>query len=231
MHSFFAYNALAHLTLIFLPGPPSSFMHQLFQLSSQQHAQRPAPAAGPPAAPPVQVVHHSSALFSSNPNRPRLSPIVPPAGNLQGASEPRAPAPHLQPFRPATSISAANLQPLTRALPSQQSLSNTASSSMLPHLNPRTPTHSSGPFSRTQQAESVGVLPVFHNHTMSAMELLMDFDNRPGANPPNPLSTLQELEINLDAWDPSELAMSGSTRGNSVRTGPVADVVCLSDDD
>ncbi|XP_042481589.1 helicase protein MOM1-like isoform X2 [Macadamia integrifolia] len=212
-------------------GIPTSFMQQLFQLSSQQHAQRPAPVSGPPAAPPLQVVHQSSALFSSNPVRQHISPVVPPAGNHQVASEVRAPAPHLQPFRPSTSMAAPNIQPVPHSIPSQQTLGNAAStSSMIPQLASRAPTLSSGPFSRNQQLESAVGLAGFSNSSLSALELLLDVGNHPGANQPS-LQTLPDLGLSLGALDPAELTAHCSSRGTAVRTAPTADVVCISDDD
>ncbi|XP_043701766.1 helicase protein MOM1-like [Telopea speciosissima] len=198
-------------------GMPTSFMQQLFQLSLPQHAQRPAPVSGPPVAPPLQVVHQSSALFSSNPVRQSISPIVPPAGNLQVAGELRAPAPHLQPFRHSTSMPAPNIQPVPHTIPSQQALGNAAStSSMIPQLASRAPTLSSGPFSRSQQQESAVGLAGFSNSSLSALELLQP---------------LPDLGLTVGALDPSELTTHCSSRGTAARTDPTADVVCISDDE
>lgn len=65
------------------------------------------PAASQRNAPPLQIVQQSAALFSSTPTRhPRINPITPSMGNLRIGSEnrARAPAPHLQAFRSASSI-------------------------------------------------------------------------------------------------------------------------------
>ncbi|KAJ4970479.1 hypothetical protein NE237_003578 [Protea cynaroides] len=162
-------------------GMPSSFMQQLFQLSAPQHAQRPNTLSSPPAAPPLQVVHHFSALFSCNPAGQHISPVVPSAGNLQVASEPLAPAPHLRHFRPSTSMPASNLQRVPHTIPSQQVFGNT--SCMIPQLVSRSPTHLSRPFSRSQLLESAGGLAGFSNPSLSALELLLDVGNQAGANP------------------------------------------------
>ncbi|KAJ4977738.1 hypothetical protein NE237_008518 [Protea cynaroides] len=213
-------------------GMPTSFMQQLFQMSSPQHAQRPASLSGSPAAPPLQVVHQSSALFSSNPVRQHMSPVVPPAGNLQVASELRAPAPHLQSFRPSASMSATSIQPVAHPIPSQQPLGNAAStSSMMQQLASRAPTHLSGPSSRSQQLESSVGLGGFNNSSLSALELLLDVGNHPGSNQPSLLQPLPDLSPISGAWDPSELTTHGSLRGAAARTDPTADVVCISDDD
>ncbi|KAK7850706.1 helicase protein mom1, partial [Quercus suber] len=224
---------------------------RLFQLSMQQNAQRPLtaspssaspsgaslqntslPAASlqtiPPAASPhitnptVQTFNHSSSVFPSIPTRPpNISPISPPTGNLQVGSEIRAPAPHLQPFRP-TSVSPISLPSLQRGLPSQQAPCNsTATSTSLSHQQPRAaaPTYQSGPYSRGQRLETSGGLP-------SALELLMDVDSQSGAK----LRRQPELCSNFDSLNVSEFGTS-STRVNAVRTGGSPDIVCLSDDD
>ncbi|KAL4610801.1 hypothetical protein ACB092_08G078200 [Castanea dentata] len=228
-----------------------SFMQQLFQLSMQQNAQRPVtacpssaspsgaslqntslpaaslptitPAAGPHITnPTVQTFNHSSSVFPSIPTRPpNISPISPPTGNLQVGSEIRAPAPHLQPFRP-TSVSPISLSSLPRGLPSQQAPCNsTATSTSLSHQQPRVaaPTYQSGPYSRGQRLETSGGLP-------SALELLMDVDSQSGAK----LRRKPELCSNFDSLNISEFGTS-STRVNAVRTGGSPDIVCLSDDD
>ncbi|KAM3692137.1 hypothetical protein ACJW31_08G066000 [Castanea mollissima] len=218
-----------------------SFMQQLFQLSMQQNAQRPVtacpssaspsgaslqntslpaaslptvtPAAGPHITnPTVQTFNHSSSVFPSIPTRPpNISPISPPTGNLQVGSEIRAPAPHLQPFRP-TSVTPISLPSLPRGLPSQQAPCNsTATSTSLSHQQPRVaaPTYQSGPYSRGQRLETSGGLP-------SALELLMDVDSQSGAK----LRRKPELCSNFDSLNISEFGTSGSP-----------DIVCLSDDD
>ncbi|KAL8089858.1 hypothetical protein AgCh_039353 [Apium graveolens] len=65
------------------------------------------PAASQHSTPPLQIVQHSAALFSSTPTRPpQINPITPSTGNASVGSEnrARAPAPHLQAFRSASSI-------------------------------------------------------------------------------------------------------------------------------
>lgn len=237
--------------LFFLADVNLSFRQQLFQLSMQQNAQRPVtacpssaspsgaslqntslPAASLPTIPPaagphitnptVQTFNHSSSVFPSIPTRPpNISPISPPTGNLQVGSEIRAPAPHLQPFRP-TSVSPISLPSLPRGLPSQQAPCNsTATSTSLSHQQPRAaaPTYQSGPYSRGQRLETSGGLP-------SALELLMDIDGQSGAK----LRRQPELCSNFDSLNISEFGTS-SIRVNAVHTGGSPDIVCLSDDD
>ncbi|XP_042510686.1 helicase protein MOM1-like isoform X2 [Macadamia integrifolia] len=184
-------------------GMPTSFRQQSFQLSSHRHAQRPATLSSPPAAPPLQVVHHTSALFSSNPVRQHISPVVPSAGNLQVASEPRAPAPHLRCFRPSRSMSAPNIQPRPHTIPGQQAL---------------------GPLSRSERLERVGGLAGFSNRSLSALELLLDISNQPAVNPPSLLQPFPDLGLTLDTLDPSELTSHGILRGTAARTGQTSDV-------
>ncbi|OVA18048.1 SNF2-related [Macleaya cordata] len=215
---------------------------QLFQSSSQQSAQRPPPvpaAGGPTAAPaasppPIQVVHHSAALFSSNSTvvRPHFGVVGPTTVNYQvggGGGELRAPAPHLQPFRPSSA-----------PMPSQQPLSNPAAASFVgPHLtSPLVSSYQTGTLSRTHQSESAGTsLSRTHQsesagvsrNTSQIFEMMMrDFDNGVGgANSPNLLSPVA-------TFDPSDLfepRMPGSLWPPPAPTGHPTDVVCLSDDD
>ena len=253
--------------LIFLADVNSSFMQQLVQLSMQQNAQRPLMAstssASPPGAslqttsslaaslqtippaasphitaPSVQAFNHSSSVFPSIPTRPpNISPISPPTGNLQVGSEIRAPAPHLQPFRP-TSMSATNLPSLPRGLPNQQAPCNpTTTPTSLPYLSHRgaAPTYQSGAYSRGQRHlpnSSLSALELHKalpNSSLSALELLVHVDGQPGANSltlPRPT----ELFSNFDSLNISEFGTS-STRVNAVRTSGGTDIVCLSDDD
>ncbi|KAK3042547.1 hypothetical protein RJ639_001541 [Escallonia herrerae] len=213
------------------------------------------------AAPPLQIVHQSAALFSSTPSRPpsinpmtpfsstasrphnidpltpiSSSPARPPSinpinlstGNLRVGAEIRAPAPHLQPFR--------------RVVPSQQALGTlptTSSSLHLPLPLPRpplstppppTPTNHSS-LNRQPQPETAGALPVNNSSALSALELLMDMDNRqntPRPNilplPPNVASTFQQLDL-------SEFGIGSGIRVSSAPLVAETDVVCLSDDD
>ncbi|KAF8397710.1 hypothetical protein HHK36_016632 [Tetracentron sinense] len=123
---------------------PSSFMHQLLQLSLQQPSMRPVSVADSqtirlPTAPPVQVIH-SSASFSTNLVGPHSSLISRPTVNVPVGSELRAPAPHLRPSRPALSMSAPNLLPLLHGMSSQQSSSNLPPTQNLPvHSELRAP--------------------------------------------------------------------------------------------
>ncbi|XP_059626805.1 helicase protein MOM1-like isoform X2 [Cornus florida] len=172
---------------------PSSFVQELHQLSSQPAASRPSHVTGsslvgPPATsqnttvPPLQVVHHPSALFSSTPSRPpNISSIRPPTGNHQ-IGQIRSPAPHLQPFRPSTHIAF--------GMPSQHVLSGPPATSLPAHPlppQPSPPSYHSAPYRPPRpEPEIVGGIG---NH-LSALELLMEFDNRPAACLPNFLPPL-----------------------------------------
>ncbi|XP_059430737.1 helicase protein MOM1 isoform X2 [Corylus avellana] len=217
----------------------SSFMQQVVQLSMQQNAQGPSlvagpssaslsaailqttsvpaailqttsvPAASPHITSPAVQSHHPSVYLNTPTRPPNISSISPPTGNLQIGSEIRAPAPHLQPFRPATSMSTNSLPALPRqqapgntatsmstnslpSLPRQQAPGNTATTRVAPSCL------SSGPYNRGPRLETVD-----------------EFDCRSGANPPNMPRQLSECGTN-------------SVQVNAVRT---ADIVCLSDDD
>ncbi|KAK9280673.1 hypothetical protein L1049_014371 [Liquidambar formosana] len=180
------------------------------------------------AVPPVPVFRHSPALLSSIPTRPpHISPITPSTGNLQVGSEIRAPAPHLQPFRPSTSLSAATLSSLPRGMPSQLAPTNAPATTLSLHQLPARPQpppiYESGPYNRAPQPESAGGLPVLPTSSLSALELLMDIDNRPGAKLPN--------SSNFGLVDLAEFGTPGSTQVNSAPVDVASDVVYLSDDD
>lgn len=228
------------------PHPGSFMPPMMYQLPLQQASQRPSvsssssvlatPAAGPQttAPSPVQVVHDSSALFASVPTRPlHISPITLPTGNHQVGSDIRAPAPHLQPFRPAIPPS------LVRGMPSQQALTNKppSTSCSLPQvqhpqqqqlLPARLPLSSYQTCQQQQQSSGQrpenqgGGLPL-NNPPQSLMELLMDVDNRIGPN--NPWSVLPP---------PASVAATSNLVTSEPRTqdaGLTSAVVCLSDDD
>ncbi|KAF5182778.1 Chromodomain-helicase-dna-binding protein [Thalictrum thalictroides] len=217
-------------------GAPPGFMQQMLRSPLQQAAQSPAPVPGPRAAPlpipPVQMVHQPSALFSSNPIRSHFGQVRTPFGNHHIRTEMRAPAPHLQRFRPTTSMQAPSLSPLSCVLPGQRSLSNpTSASSVHPQRTPPQPTHMPGPFNRTHQSENMAAFRSSHHSSLSALELRMDVERHPSPNPPNLLPPLQDCGQIINARDAAGLKITGGLREPSVRTGTAADVVYLSDDD
>ncbi|KAG8658119.1 helicase protein MOM1 isoform X6 [Manihot esculenta] len=228
----------------------SSFRQQLLQLSLQPTLQRNAnftglssaipPTGGPQiaascshnAAPSLQVVHHSSALFTGALTRPPLiSSISPPPGNLQISSEIRAPAPHLQPFRPSASAVATNLSSLSVGMPGQHIPSHhpttSATSSQLP-LRPQSSAQQSRPHNFIQRHETAGTLPALSSSSLSALELLMDVDNQTSRNSPYGLHRHTDLGPNSDIPVPTELRLPNGKRTN---VACPTEVVCLSDDD
>ncbi|KAI7990761.1 Helicase protein MOM1 [Camellia lanceoleosa] len=226
---------------------PSSFLQHL-QLLASQTAPRPSPVTGSastvPAAvsqqttaPLPQVVHHSSALFSSMPTRPpHIVPITPPTGNSQVVGEIRAPAPHLLPFRPSSSMSATSIPSLPRGLPSQHAQRNlpTISPLVLPVL-PRPPTPPPTP-PPPPQHEISGRLPSLQNSSPPVAGMVVDIDSQPCEHPPNALPPLPNLGLKFGSLDLSQFGAPGSEgvsgRVNLAATsGVVTDVVCVSDDD
>ncbi|KAF7121226.1 hypothetical protein RHSIM_Rhsim13G0096400 [Rhododendron simsii] len=177
-------------------------------------------------APPLQIVHNPSALFSSMPNRPPLiTPIGPSPGNLQTASERRAPAPHLQPFRPPPSTSARNLPIASPTVPHL-----VPSQPPPPPPSPMPPAYRS--YNTAPHPEVAGGSPSLHNPSLSAMSLLFHMNNQPGANPPNILSPRPDLSSSFDALDISQFGSGGGDGMVNLASSAVAtDVVCLSDDD
>ncbi|TQE07274.1 hypothetical protein C1H46_007096 [Malus baccata] len=180
----------------------------------------PAPATNPLyIAPPQQTVPLSTSPIPSIPARlPHISSISS-TGNSQGGGTIRAPAPHLQPFRPSTSMS------------NQQSHSNSpATPPSLPHI-PRSPApgQPSVPHNRAHQPKSPGDLSALRS--FSALGLLMNMNSRSGASPPGSSPSLPNMVPNRDPSNLSNPPVTGSARVNPVNTGGSTDIVCLSDDD
>ncbi|KAF5937751.1 hypothetical protein HYC85_025257 [Camellia sinensis] len=209
---------------------PSSFLQHL-QLLASQTAPRPSPvtaaASQQTTAPLPQVVHHSSALFSSMPTRPpHIVPITPPTGNSQVVGEIRAPAPHLLPFRPSSSMSATSIPSLPRGLPSQHAQRNlpTISPLVLPVL-PRPPPP-------PPQHEISGRLPSLQNSSPPVAGMVVDIDSQPCEHPPNVLPPLPNLGLKFGLLDLSQFGAPGSEgvseRVNLAATsGVVTDVVVV----
>ncbi|KAE8729488.1 hypothetical protein F3Y22_tig00003715pilonHSYRG00271 [Hibiscus syriacus] len=134
--------------------------------------------------PPLQVVD-PSALFSGTPTRPpHISTISSSTVNLQTATEIRAPAPHLQPFRPSSSIS-----------PSSIPLHSGGKSSQPVHSNPPAASvslHQSNPLAHIQASST-------SQSGRSQQEI-----SRWLTAPPNPC--LPSLDVLMDVHNPSAVS-------------------------
>lgn len=211
---------------LFFPLAAFSFM-RLLQLSAQATSAQPPPPPPPPPqlpimtpSPPVQNLH-ASGLYSSVSTRPPplINSITPTTATLQvGSTEIRAPAPHLQPFRPSSSTSAINLPSLTRGLSTQQLQSNSPASS--PTISQLPPIYQFGPFTRA-----------LHDLSVSGAEVLMGIDNGPGFNLSTHLPPPQDLGSSFDMWNPTEFGLGSGRPNTGAQAGVTADVVCLSDDE
>ncbi|GLT56802.1 hypothetical protein SLA2020_298190 [Shorea laevis] len=213
----------------------TNFMQQLAQLSPQQMLQRPScvPGGTPPASlpapittvlsvqtasPPVvtpqaispslQAANTPSTIFSGTPPRPppHISSITPSLGNLQVGSEIRAPAPHLHPFRPSTSMHPGVVPPLSCGMPIQPG-----------HGNAFTP--------RIAPTVSQAGIP-----NLSALDLLINAANQSMANP-NPPNTLPSDTSSNCATPVQPLPTMPSTQSNAPQPSAATDIVCLSDDE
>ncbi|XP_059297528.1 uncharacterized protein LOC132050331 isoform X1 [Lycium ferocissimum] len=202
--------------------------------------------AGQPA--PTQqtaIVSRSAAQSAGRP--PLISAITPSTGNLRVGGEIRAPAPHLQPFRPPTSMS-------TSSSPSTLCTTNMAASlsSLPPHVSLQTSSPSQPPqhqiptplvpqlavdLSSSRNAtpqHDIGGLPAARNPSISAQELLFNVENQPRANRPNIMPPLPDVGSDFDVLDLSEFqtldGVQGGPTSSAIATN-VSDVVCVSDDD
>ncbi|KAJ6683200.1 HELICASE PROTEIN MOM1 [Salix koriyanagi] len=168
----------------------SSVMQQLPQ-PSQPSTQRPSIVAGAystglpevslqttptsaPPAPPLQAVHCST-LFSATPTRPpHISSISPTTSNLQVGTEIRAPAPHLQHFRPSASISATCFSSFPSGI-LQHVPTTSPTLSEFPSPAPAT-VQQSDPRIMTNLLKSMGLFP--SRTSLSRPESLMEVDNQ-----------------------------------------------------
>ncbi|XP_065876396.1 helicase protein MOM1 isoform X2 [Euphorbia lathyris] len=187
-----------------------------------------APVSGPvhhssapvSAAPSLRPVHHSSSPTPGNITRPPLiiNSITPAAGNVQKSSEIRAPAPHLQPFRPAASGNSSS--PAVGML-NQQVSSNPATTPTTPsqpQLRPQPAAQQSHPHpgNGPHQREGSGILPTLSSSAVNVLDSsLMDEDNKK-----NPIPS---CSMRPQATDPAVSSEHGPCNTNQV--------VCLSDDD
>ncbi|XP_037495734.1 helicase protein MOM1 isoform X1 [Jatropha curcas] len=217
----------------------SSFMQQLLQISSQPTAQRNATVSGLPAsgpqltapgshgkAPSVQVVHHSSTLFSGTQTRPPLiSSISPTTGNLQIGSEIRAPAPHLQPFRSSASTTSTNVPSPSIVMPSVQVPSNPLTTSTTPTQLPLRPQQSHYR-NISNRPETARISSPLSNPSPSALELLRDVENQTNRNSNS--HPLTRLGSNTD---PLVMPEIGQLNDKRTDVACPSEVVCLSDDD
>ncbi|KAM1099978.1 hypothetical protein ACFX15_006271 [Malus domestica] len=208
-----------------LASPPAASLATSIALTRSLQATPPAPApACAPATnphctvPPTQTLPFLPAQYPSIPARPPHIGSFASIGIPRVGGDIRAPAPHLQPFRPSTSMS------------NWQSHSNSsAMSQSLPHM-PRlpTPTQQSLPYNRAHHPETAGGLSGLRCN-ISALELLMN--SQSGASPPGIFPSLLNLALSRDQLHLSSPAPTIGTCFNQVHTAGRTDVVCLSDDD
>lgn len=195
----------------------------------------------------------STAHSAGTPGRPPLiSTITPSTGNLRVASEIRAPAPHLQPFRTPSSMSSSS-SPSTLAhsiqnhpqstymaasspsLPQLTSLQTTSSPSASPSpsqhpqhqistpLVPQVAVDLSSPRNPTLQHD-IGGLPAARNQSISAQELLFNVENQPHANRPNIMPPLPDVDPDFDLLDLSEFQTLDSVQGVSTSSAGATNV-------
>lgn len=224
----------------------ASFAHQLH--SRQQGATRPSlvasPSCGPPAASlqnpsattssqnmaaPLQPACNTSRYFSSVSARPPLiNPISSSSGSLQAGGEIRAPAPHLQPYSPSTSVPASSLPARPHRVPSQPAPSNIPATSAFSHGPPRPhpTTYQSDPHMGCG-TDSTGGLPTT-NLPANAIYSCVGANGQSAVDLPNvPSQTLDGASLN-----PSRLGTSSNCRvTNPSNQARPPDLVCLSDDD
>ncbi|KAK6936068.1 hypothetical protein RJ641_033098 [Dillenia turbinata] len=193
-----------------------------------------APASFPLTTSTTMQVHHSADFLSSTTTRPALiSPVTLPAMDLRVGSEIRCPSPHLQAFRPLASSAVTDPPSLPCVISSQHPTFITAENTIpqVPVQPPMQPTHHSNMHNGAHGPEKIGEFPAFNNTSLSALELLVDVESRPNANPPNFLPSLAGISSTIDTPWLSESSMPGGTRIHLPRTDVATEIVCLSDDE
>ncbi|XP_061946497.1 helicase protein MOM1-like isoform X5 [Populus nigra] len=171
------------------------------------------PTSSPPA-PPQQVVHSSGRFSSTSTRPPHISSISPATSNLRVSNEIRAPAPHLQHFRPSA-----------HGMQSQQVSTTSPTPSEIPSRRPA-PAQQSSPQTMTNSGESMGISP--STTSLQGLESLMDIDNQTSTNATQAWSSPPPTDLSSDS---NPLAQPKLSMLNSVLTNPTSEVVCLSDDD
>lgn len=176
------------------------------------------------AAPVLQIVHQSTALFSSTPNRPpQIHPITPLTVNLRVNNEIRAPAPHIQPFRSA-STPGVKFTSLPHGMPSHSTpsrLQKTSHSLPLAPSCPREPSiltnHSGGLYDISLQSNTERGLSRLGLSTPinSSQSCITDIHKQHDAHRRNDFSPLLDLSSNLDSVDLSEFETGACMRVSS----------------
>ncbi|KAL4326749.1 hypothetical protein HN51_033908 [Arachis hypogaea] len=212
----------------------ASFTQQLLQFITQRCASRPpqvgSPSRGPigrshpVAPPPLRLAYNTTGVFSSVPARsPHPHPMPSSSVNFEASGEIRAPAPHLQPYRPSTPVPASGTGTGTvpPGMPTHPALGNISLNPVsLPSQPPlQLPRHHQPDPHRGLSPVTSGGLPP---PNLSA-------NNQSDKNAPNILPRLSQL-ASLDLM--ARLG-SGSNRPppNASVQATSDDVVCLSDDD
>ncbi|CAJ1979280.1 unnamed protein product [Sphenostylis stenocarpa] len=217
----------------------TSSVQQLFQRASPQNATRPNMVASPstcghPAAslqsfyatttsqttvPPIQATYNTPGTFSIASSRlQRINSLSSPLGDLQTGGEIRAPAPHLHPYRPTTSLPASNLCTALHGRPSLPAPCN----------GPVT----SPPFShQTPQPTPAAPFP-FHGHWPVSTGGSSS-PNLPAINTPSNANSQHGIYLpNVPPHMPDFASANRSKYFKSSSTSATSpDVVCLSDDE
>ncbi|GFZ13121.1 hypothetical protein Acr_23g0015060 [Actinidia rufa] len=188
---------------------------------------------------PVHVVRHSSPLLSSMPARPSLiSPITLSTGNRQVAGEIRAPAPHLQSFRPSSPMSATSIPSFPRGFPNQRNLPTTTP--LVPevpsHLPPPPPPPPSYPPFPSMSAASIPFVPrgfpfqqVQTNSSPTSMSNTLLYQSLLAAyinpHPPNISLPLPDIASGFVSPDLPRFGAPGSGVANITSSGVATDIV------
>ncbi|XP_019178335.1 PREDICTED: uncharacterized protein LOC109173545 isoform X2 [Ipomoea nil] len=134
----------------------------------------------PASSRPPSVVGKSPRIPNRPPGPPVISSITPSSGNPRLGCEIRAPAPHLQSFRPSMSASTAGPSPILSGRPNLSSYSSSLNHVPIRPgvMSSQNPQHKEHPLSLQQP------LLASISDSLSALELHTNLDNQPNPNRP-----------------------------------------------
>ncbi|KAE9593187.1 hypothetical protein Lal_00028925 [Lupinus albus] len=195
-------------------APPAATLLSSYTTTSSQNME----------PPPIHATHNTSGIFSSVSLRlPNINSISSPSGNPQANGEMRAPAPHLQPYRPSTAVPSPSLGTIPHGVSSHPAPGNIpVTFSTFSH---QPATYQSDPHSGHRPV-NLAALPTTN---VPAMDLRMGANSQSGINMQNVLQRMANMAI----WNKSRFVTNSSSMpaNSAPHQTTSSDVVCLSDDD
>ncbi|OIW05815.1 hypothetical protein TanjilG_23601 [Lupinus angustifolius] len=192
-------------------APPAASLLSSYTTTSSQNMVRQ----------PIHATQNTSGIFSCvSPRLPNINSISSPSGNPQANREMRAPAPHLQPYRPSTAVPSPSLGTIPHGMSSHHAPGNIPVTSTFSH---RPATYQSDPYSGHRPV-NLAMLPTTN---LPAMDWRMCANSQSGINMQNVIQCMS----NMASWNKSRFVTNSMLANPSPHQTTSSDVVCLSDDD